>query len=430
MKNNPSMKIVLCLFLASIMMSCNKDNDEEIPSTGLISGVVTALETGAPLEDVRITVFNANTNAPAGATLRTDSVGSYSIELVPGTYLLKLDKSGFEGIPGPGLSALPMNVTAGNTTPGDFEMTASAISNGGVITGRVTANGSNSGGALVIAENVESAFSSVTDANGEYYIVNVPPGNYTVAGWYGGHNSSVKTANVDAGSELNDVNLELTANAGVTVSGSITFLATQNIEVDVSLVHPKTKETIPGLTTATTGSNYAISGVPQGTFLGRASFENDKKVIDPDWIVKNGEPVITVLGSDITLNYSVTGAVSLASPTNDLSSTQPVEVSAGGIQFSWDPYPSSSDFVIEVMNANGTVIWGGFSEDWSVRNVIIPGSETSVAFNFDGSASGDLEAGKVYRWRIYASKDDNQSATGWRLISVSEDQTGLIRIAD
>lgn len=431
MRNKLIFKCILGISLVSVIISCNKDDDkEETPTTGLIAGLVTELESGQPLESVRIAVFDANTNAPTGATRWTDSTGSYSIELTPGTYLLKLSRLGFESIPAPGMPAIPLNVTAGNTNSIDFQMAPSAVTNGGVIAGKVTSGGSGLGGVLVVAENTGHAYSSVTDAGGDYYIVNVPAGNYQVAGWQAGYSSTEKSAAVEAGSELTDVNLEMTGGVTAVVSGAITFLATQNIEVDVSLVHPKTLETIPGLRTVTADHNYVIQGVPDGTFLGRASYENDEKVVDPDWIVKNGEPVITVSGSDISLDFSVTGSVTLLSPTNPLSSTQPVEVSAGSLEFSWVAYPSASDYVPEVMDANGTVIWGGFSDNWTVRNVVVAGSQTSAAFNFDGSATGELQPGKVYRWRVYASKDDNQSATGWRLISVSEDQTGLIRITD
>jgi hypothetical protein len=431
MKKIPMIKNVLSMCLLIILLSCSKENDtDEAPTTGILQGRVTAINTGEPLEGTRIVVFDANTNAPAGATHWTDSAGFFSIELVPGTYVLKLSKQGYESIPAVGMSGIPWGVSAGNTTETNFQMAESVVANGCVISGTVKAGDNIVAGVLVVAENFSSGFSSVTDADGKYYIVNVPSGDYAVKGWYAGYNSSTRTIMAEAGSELTEINLELSNDAQSTVSGAITFLATQNIEVDVSLVHPLTKETIPGLIVETTDYKYLIQDVPDGTFIGRASFENDGKVVDPDWIVKNGEPTITVSGVDVILDFSVTGAVSLINPTNSMSGTDPIEVSGGAVQFSWEAYPSASDYVIEVMNANGALIWGGFSDDGSIKNVIIPDTETSVLFNFDGSTSADLEPGKVYRWRIYASKDDNQSSTGWRLISASEDQQGLIRIAD
>ena len=84
--------------------------------------------------------------------------------------------------------------------------------------------------------------------------------------------------------------------------------------------------------------------------------------------------------------------------------------------------------VTVITNANGNVIWGGFNDDWTVKHIVIPSSQKSIEFNSDGNASSNMESGKVYRWRVYASKNNTQSPTGWELISVSEDQRGLIII--
>ena len=62
--------------------------------------------------------------------------------------------------------------------------------------------------------------------------------------------------------------------------------------------------------------------------LARASYANDGIVMDPDWIVKNGEPFVTVSGSGTTRDFSVTGAISLDAPTNASNSTVPVPTNA------------------------------------------------------------------------------------------------------
>ena len=120
------------------------------------------------------------------------------------------------------------------------------------------------------------------------------------------------------------------------------------------------------------------------------------------------------------------------SPTNLPSNTIPSEISGLTPTFSWEAYPSASDYVVEVSDANGNIIWGGIdrTESIPVKNVVVPSSQTSVVFDYDGTATQSLEPGKVYRWRVFVSKDDKQSTSGWRLISVSEDQLGLIKIAE
>lgn len=419
---------VLLLIFLVFGTSCKKE--EEKPTKGKIEGYVRDLNTNTAISEVRVIVFNANTNSPTGESIMTDSEGFYQIELEPETYYLKLYKLGYEDIPARGISPLPISVEVGATNYNDFDMVPSSITDGSIISGVVNPGETPEGGVLVVAENGDHAFSTVSDAKGNYYIYNVPAGNYEVKGWKAGFNSTVQSITVQQSSEIADVNLELTGDATATVSGTITFLATGNSEVDVSLVHPITKETIPGLSTKTVGASYTLPNVPDGTYIGRASFENDSIVMDPDWIVKNGgEPEAVVAGANLTLDFSVTGAVNLLSPTNPSESVQPVEVRLDTLRFTWEQYPSSSDYVIEVINSSGIVIWGGFSSDWSQKNIAIPSSQTSVEYNFDASASDDLEIGKTYRWRIYASKDDN-SVSGWRLISASEEQMGLIKIIE
>lgn len=425
-----TMAMAMAIALITMFISCNKDDDSKKPTLGTIEGTVVDAEDNSNLSGVKITVFDANTNFPTNATMETDAKGEYKFELDPGTYFLKLNKLGYNSIPGQGITSIPITVVAGETTTSNFEMTPSLVQDGSIISGKVSTGNEPVTGTLIIAESLEAAYSAISDAEGNYYIYNVPAGSYSIKAWITGYNSSTVDITVEASSENNDVNLELTNDANATVSGRIDFLATENTEVDVSLVHPVTKETIPGLATFTVDGNYTIENVPNGTYLGRASFENDNNVIDPDWIVKFGEPYITVDGSDILLNFSVTNAVTLISPTNDSISVQPIEVSIDTLNFMWESYPSASDYVIEVMNANGTVIWGGFANNWSAKNVTIPSSETSAEFNFDETALSELVIGNVYRWRIYASKNDKQSATGWKLISVSEDQRGLIKIVE
>ncbi len=130
----------------------------------------------------------------------------------------------------------------------------------------------------------------------------------------------------------------------------------------------------------------------------------------------------------MTRDFSVTGGVSLASPTNAMASTLPVDVKASGLTFTWSQYASADNYVIEVTNQSGRVIWGGFSNNWTTRNMLLPKTQTSVAFNSDGTATEQLVVGKVYRWKVYVSKDDSREALGWKLISASEDQQGMVKI--
>ena len=418
--------LLLLTLITPLVLSCNKDNDEPSP-TGIVRGIITDGTSSEVLSGVRVVLFDANTNQATGDIFTTDVDGIYSFTIAGGNYFINLTKQGYADIPTKGVSALPFTITNGSELDNPVQMFTNGETNIGWISGKLTSADAPVGGSLVVAVNGTNGISTISDSEGNYVIYNVPMATYTVIAWNAGVNSPEVSAAVTANTETSEVNLAISSTVGSAVSGAVTFLATANIEVDVALTHPITEEAIPGLSTMTSGGTYTLENTPDGEFLARASYANDGIVIDPDWIVKNGEPFVTVSGGNATRNFSVTNAVSLVSPTNDASSTNPV-TSSSTPTFTWTGYSSTSDYVIEVTDANGNVIWGGFNADWTIKNITIPSSETTIMFNSDGNATEALMSGKIYRWSIYASKNNVQSATGWELISVSENQRGLIII--
>ncbi len=412
-----------------LLFSCSKD-DNENTTTGILSGLITDYSSGENLSDVRVMVFDATTNAPTNYTVVTDAEGYYSLELEPGVYYLKLSRQGYIDVPAPGISAVTVTVELDTEITNDYQMQQSEIVNSGYISGQVTSSGNSTAGVLVVASNGSAGFSSVSDADGNYFIYNVPAGTYSVNGYIAGYYSNEIDATVVANSESSGNNIELTSGATGSLSGSVTFLAVNNGEVDVTLTHPLTKETIPGLDTETSGGLYAMSNIPNGTYIARATYKNDGYVIDPDWILKNGEPAVTINDDALTLDFSVTGALEIVSPVSDVETAKPVEITETVPTFTWSAYSSINDYVIEVSDINGNVIWGGFDDSSGtiVKNIVIPKSELSITYNSDGNASSTLKQGSTYRWKVYASKDDAKEDVGWKLISVSEEQMGLFTI--
>jgi len=416
--------IFLGVFLSQ---ACKKsDSSPNAGSKGTLSGSVTG-SSSQSVSGASIIVFNANTNLPVGA-ITTGTNGNYTIQLDSGSYYVKVYAQGYQSIPVRGFSAVPFSVKASNTTTLDYQMNTMQVANAGLISGKaLSSSGSPMPGVLVVAHSGASGYSSVTDNNGAYTIYNVPAGSYSVKGYIAAYNSDSVSATVASGNTPASANLSLTSGASGAVTGNITFLATTNKDVDVSLINPYTNESIPGLTTMTVGGSYTLLNVPSGSYIGRATFRNDTLVMDPDWILKNGQPTVTVAGSSVSLNFSVTGSVLLSSPTNAPSSTVPVKISGTTPTFTWTAYPSTSDYAVEVDDENGNVIWGGFSGSGATitRNVTAPSSQTSIVYNSDNSAKQPLQSGHFYRWRIYACKNV-VGAPSWKLISVSEDQMGLI----
>lgn len=410
--------------------SCNKD-DEANPN-GFVDGTIVEANTLVGLEGVLVTVFDSNTNQPV-ISVQSGVEGKFNIEILPGSYYVRLNKQNYQDVPPVNISPVPFNVVQGSTELVSNEMSPLNNVSYGWITGKVQEGSTGTPGTLVIAESAGDAFSAYSDQDGNFSIFNVKPGNYQVKGWISGFNSDQASAEVVTSLATEGVTLSLSSDASGIFMGQIKNLATENKDVDIALVHTITKQVIPGLTTFSNSQNFDINNIPNGTFIARATFENDQRVMDPDRIAKFGEPVITINNNTEEISFDITNSVSLNSPTNSNDKVIPVEISTTTPSFDWQAYSSSSDYVIEVSDVNGNIIWGGFSQSngLPVKNVTIPSGQLSAEFNFDGSATiAQLVDGQIYRWRIYASKDDQNSSTGWVLISASEDQKGIFRIME
>jgi hypothetical protein len=426
----------LCIIVFNLS-NCSKDDPE--PSTGKISGKVTDLSSGSALSEATVIAFDAGDNSPVSTTT-TDASGNYSFDLAPGNYFLKFYRQGYLSVPGIGSEAVPFEVIAGQTATQSAEMSASSLTNLGFITGKVSVGANGKSGVLVIAQSGSTAISAITDDKGNFKIFNVPAGSYEVKGYIADFSCAPIAAQVVANTETSAVNVSLTQGASGNVNGTFkvisqTTIATPPATMDISLVHPFTRETIPGLSLKLTYSsslNYSFSNVPDGSYIVRASYANDYIVIDPDYVQKFGDYKVTINGGVSTptaIDIVATSAAILTQPTNEMTTTTPVESNATPT-FQWASYPSTSDYVIEVTDAStGSVIWGGFTNTNGTltKNITIPSSTTSIAFNSDGKATTALVVGKVYRWKIYASKNNNQTAS-WNLIAASEEQRGLIKI--
>jgi len=240
------------------------------------------------------------------------------------------------------------------------------------------------------------------------------------------------TVDVAAADEYLADDIEMEVHANADLFGKVTFLAIANGVVDITLVHPDTLDTIPGLSTQNQDSEltYQLDSVPPGTYIAWASYRNDGYVMDPDSIRKFGLPMVvfTESSGDLEQDFDVTGAVTIDSPTNEADLVVPVEVNTTSPTFTWVKYPSAKEYIVEVFDSNGETIWGGFNDIGEIQHTQIGQDATSAVFNFDGSATAQLQDGEVYRWKIYADSDALQDVQG--LISSSEDQMGLFKYID
>jgi len=398
------------------------------------------VSTGTPataLAGVSVLVFDASTNAPV-ASGTSDSAGKFTASnLNPGNYYVKLSKQGYSPVPASALlMPAPQAVASGQTTSYAVTMSVSGLSGTGWVSGKVSTGGTGLSNVLVAVEAAGVAYTSITNSSGNYAVYNVPGGSYSVQAYARGYTFAPVPASVSSGLATT-ANVSATASAGASVPVTFNLIAQTGVvkpaSMLVSLVHPVSHETIPGLDQTQTFQNslsYNFTGVADGNYLVRSTFANDTIVVDPDAIVKFGEPSVVVTAGTPSPNpvqITATGAVGLVSPTNAMTSATPAIVTGTTTPtFTWNAYSSTSDYVLEVMEADtGIVVWGGFSNMGTAtpsKNITVPSSATSYVYN--GPA---LSVGKTYRWRVYASKNDT-STLGWHLISMSEDQMGLFKL--
>lgn len=124
----------------------------------------------------------------------------------------------------------------------------------------------------------------------------------------------------------------------------------------------------------------------------------------------------------------MTGAITIISPSNLAYSIIPDTVESSSPTFYWDAYPQTKEYIIEVRDVNGNLIWGGFTESGEILHSKITKDKNSVEFNFDGSAASELQIGNIYQWKIYADVDANIGVQS--LLSSSEDLMGLFIVTD
>jgi len=175
---------------------------------------------------------------------------------------------------------------------------------------------------------------------------------------------------------------------------------------------------------------YFLDSIPPGTYIPWASYFNDGYVMDPDWIRKFGMPMMTfVLGdSTKTLNFSVTDAVPIISPTNHPDTLVPCYILTTTPIFKWEIYPSTQEYIVGVYNSYGDLIWGGYDSSNNVLHPQLDSKTDSVVFNFDSSATEPLKWFHSYRWRVWADKDASPGVQ--QLISSSEDWLGMFMIGE
>jgi hypothetical protein len=415
------------LLFAALAPACSCEEEDgggepAAPTTASIHVRVTDLESGAAIAGARVLLLDADTGA-AFPALVTDADGKAGAEIDPGGILVRVEAAGYRPRPLPGGAQVPVLAALGENAEILVQLLAFPGAGDGSIQGTVVQAGAGVPGALVVAASGAASSATYSGADGSFVLVNLAPGDYDVRALVQG----LSGAAVSATAPGDPVTLELAAGGTGSVSGQVSFLATENGTVRVTLFDQASGEAVPGLSAPSSGT-YSIEGVPPGTYVAWAALENETPVgyvMDPDAIRKFGIPVVTIAGTgNVDQPFDVTGAVVVTAPLQPDASPRPVLLE-GTPTFSWEAYASADSYVVEVADELGEVVWGGFEGTTPVVEVGRDG--TSIAYGAQGTA-GDLVPGRTYRFRVYAKKADQREPGGYILISMSEDQRGLFQV--
>jgi hypothetical protein len=433
MKTHIATKLGVLVSALLGITACSSKSTDPADQPAKIAGKTLKMEDSTTLANTNVILYDANANAPVARVL-SDATGNFAFEAPAGDYYLTVAAQGRIPSPPKGGQPLPFHADSGKTfTRNVFLERDTATTNTGGLSGSVTVTGNvPAAGILIVAQAADStAYSSTTGPDGYFAIYNLPPGNYTLRGYRDSLVQDTTTVKVAIRTDSLSANtvLRMSVNAGKILRGKIRFLASSNSTVDITLVNPWTREAIPGLSVKNDSSNsFILRGIPPGDYTVWASYRNDGYVMDPDAIRKFGFPKVSFSATDTAKNvdFDVTGAVTVVSPTNAADTVYPRIIHTRTPAFKWVKYPSTKEYIVEVFDANGKRIWGGFSATGAILHPSIPASADSVVYNFDNSATSPLKAGGIYTWKVYADNDAQANVQG--LISSSENLRGLFQV--
>ena len=397
------------------------------PPTIIISGAVTSTLDDSFIEGAQVTLVNIETQQNERDPVYTDLNGAYSFTVPPGSYEVRAVTQGYKPSPIDGIAGIPVTQTA----TFDVELRPIDLGTYGWLNLHLVDYSKTNGALVILTDTSGDNYTGVTSITGDLIMYNLPAATYDLTIKSLGHETytSVPAAvEIILDQETANSDITLAAINSFSVSGTVTFLSIENSEVDVSLTDKETGAVIPGTNVNTVNRNYTINSVAPGDYYIRATYNIDGFVVDSDSIVKHGEPEVNVVTANlIDQNIDVTGAVLLTSPIVPANGT-PVEIDTLTPTFIWEEYPSTSDYVVEVRDVHGEVIWGGFSTDGNLTKLVNPPAGTTAIDYLSVGTGKDLEDGKTYRWKVYASKDDVKETTGWKLISSSEEAQGVFKV--
>jgi len=426
--------------MAIHVAGCGGDDDDPVapspPDPTVLEVVVRSSADSSLVENSNVVLYQAE-NSEAILRGMTDSDGIVRFDVEVGNYFLNISAQGYDSVPPENIAPIPFFVAAEDTTiEGILLNVLENAGSAGYVQGFVVPAVNNF---LILAESQtnQEKYATVSGPDGFFILFNLPYGTYDLDALKSGYQMDEPvSATISAQAEVDTVSIPVSEYQGSLLQGSVTFLASENSTVDITLLDPETRAVIPGLSVMSdeTGLNYRIESIPDGDYIAWASFKNDGYVIDPDWLFKNpgGLDVSFTTSDSLDLDFSVTGAITMLSPTNPADSTYAFMADSQVPTFRWEAYPSAKEYFIEVKDNSGNVLWGGLNANGTVNHGFIGADADSVIYGFDGwPGTPALEPGRIYQWKLWADKGSpGENGIVDELISASEGQRGIFQVPE
>ncbi len=409
-------------------------------------GEVTDTSDGAPIEDAQVMAIDDQGVAVSDVAL-SNAEGNYELEVpavrnedgtpVDADFTLRGAAQDYQPFPSGIRVALPIDVTE-VTAEGELYVIDNALTDIGLIpledaersmiSGQITALEGDAagevGGVLVVATDSDgNSFSAVTDKSGNYTIFNVPAGEYEIKAYAA--DLQVESSSATVGDEpVQDVDLAQLEGDTATVNGNIQIVnAPGGAVTSVILVVADTfdpdvaRGEVPrGLRAPRTGApdvsgDFQIEGVPVGSYVVLAAYENDDLVRDPDTnIGGTGFVTVDVEEGDTTIDladsFKVTEALDIVSP-----GAEGPEAVTDKPELIWADDSSEEWYDVRVFDAFGNEVW---------TSLMLPGVSGSdtVTLQYEGP----LDPGMYYQFRVTSWRQPSGDAAP---ISATEDLRGV-----
>jgi hypothetical protein len=381
----------------------------------VVQGRVFDLADDGAVAGARLVLLDPN-SAPLGAVAVSGADGHYELRVpttrhADGTPIaqqvtLRADAATYQSFPSGVRTALPIDTGSATETDGKL-VVASALTDVGLlalpagagtasIAGNVEVPASH-GGVLVVAENGQTGYSAIADADGDYVLYNLPAGDYQVAAYALGSSWAPASVTVAAGAE-GHADLALDDRALGRVDGTVQIVNGGGASTtSVLLVVESTFEdalgrgaTPPGLRVGNVDGAYHLDGVPAGHYVVLAAFENDGLVRDPDTSI-GGTATLHIevtSGQPTTVDgFKITGALGVVGPGADA----PEGVTATPT-LRWEDDSSEDEYAVVVLDSLGQTVW-----EKSVPGV--SGGNPELVY-----AGPALEVGMYYQFRVTSLK--------------------------